>query len=320
MKQYLELLRHVLDNGEEHDDRTGVGTISVFGYQMRMNLNDGFPLLTTKKVFFRGVVEELLWFLRGETNVAQLQAKGVHIWDEWATPEQTARFGRGAGDLGPVYGWLWRNFGGDYHISRSTDPPNGVDQIARLLRDLVKSPNSRRHLVTGWDPRECDNVALPPCHTVWQVKVHPARHSLACQQVPTSDCIETPTARPSISLHLYARSIDSFLGLPFNIASYALLTHLLAFVCGYGVRDLIISFGDLHIYKNHLEQVGQQLSRDPRPLPRLHIMRWDNDSIWNRTDGSGGDVALARLMAIEERDIVLEGYDPHPAIKAEVAV
>lgn len=330
MKQYLDLLQHVLDNGEEHDDRTkqagtSTGTLSVFGYQMRMNLKEGFPLLTTKKVFFRGVVEELLWFLRGSTDVSLLQAKGVHIWDEWATEEQTQKFGRHYGDLGPVYGFLWRHFGGIYipaeyrSVNEGSHGIGGVDQIVRLLRDLVKNPNSRRHLVTGWDPRECDNVALPPCHTVWQVKVHPARHGAVCEQVE-GPCICITPPHPEISLHLYARSIDSFLGLPFNIASYALLTHLLAFVCGYGVRDLIISFGDLHIYKNHLPQVHEQLSREPRPLPRLAIKRWDNDELWHRVDESGERTALARLMALDTQDIELEGYNPHPAIKAEVAV
>jgi thymidylate synthase len=295
MKQYLDLLRHVLKNGEAHDDRTGVGTLSVFGYQFRHDMREGFPLLTTKKLPFRWIAEEMFWFLRGKTFEPELRAKGVDIWEEWATEEQTKRFGRREGDLGPVYGFLWRHFGGQYIAVGAVGNQRpecgfntGVDQIDRLMRDLVASPNSRRHIVSGWDPAQCDNVALPPCHTLWQVKCH-------------SDM--------GISLHLYARSIDSFLGLPFNIASYGLLLTLLAAATNRTPHDLIISFGDLHIYRNHLNQVEEQLSRTPRSLPVLSIRA-----------GKEPTNPLARLMRYEYEDLELMKYDPYPKITAPVAV
>lgn len=295
MKQYLELLRHVLDNGEAHDDRTGVGTLSVFGYQFRHDMRQGFPLLTTKKLPFRWIAEEMFWFIRGKTFEPELRAKGVDIWQEWATEEQTKRFGRREGDLGPVYGFLWRHFGGQYLAVGAVGNQRpecgfntGVDQIERLMSDLTSNPNSRRHIVTGWDPAQCDNVALPPCHTLWQVKCHP---------------------NGEVSLHLYARSIDSFLGLPFNIASYGLLLTLIAAATDRTARDLVISFGDLHIYRNHLEQVEEQLSRTPRDLPRLELRSLDSSSN-----------AMVRLMKIEYEDLELQAYDPYPKIAAPVAV
>lgn len=295
MRQYHDLLKHVLRNGEAHDDRTGVGTLSVFGYQFRHDMREGFPLLTTKKLPFRWIAEEMFWFLRGKTFEPDLRAKGVDIWQEWATEEQTKRFGRREGDLGPVYGFLWRHFGGRYvavgavHNQRPECGFNtGVDQIARLMKDLITSPNSRRHIVSGWDPAQCDNVALPPCHTLWQVKCH---------------------GESEISLHLYARSIDSFLGLPFNIASYGLLLTLIAAAVNRTPRDLIISFGDLHIYRNHLEQVEEQLSRIPRTLPALAL-----------STRSRPIDPLARLMSYEYEDLNLQNYDPYPKIAAPVAV
>lgn len=291
MQNYLDLLSRILSNGEQHDDRTGVGTLSLFGEQIRFDLRDGFPLMTTKKLPLRWIAEELFWFLRGSTNEHELEAVNVDIWKEWATEEQCARFGRQAGDLGPVYSYLWRNFGGEYPC-RQYGRVGGLDQISRLLTDLQKNPNSRRHIVSGWDPNSCDSVALPPCHTLWQVKVHPDRF---------------------ISLHLYARSIDSFLGLPFNIASYALLLTLLATATGYLPKELIISFGDVHIYKNHIPQVREQLTRIPRPLPKLVVNKWDEseDAFWT---------PLQRLLRFQWNHLTLENYDPYPSIRAEVAV
>jgi len=245
MRQYHDLLRHILENGVRHEDRTGTGTISTFGYQTRFDLREGFPIVTTKRVPFRWVAEELFWFLSGDCDERNLEARGVDIWAEWATAEQTARFDREAGDLGPIYGYLWRSFGGDY------PKMNGVDQIARLVREIETNPNSRRLLVTGWNPETCDDVALPPCHTLFQFKVENEK-TLHCQ--------------------LYQRSADAFLGVPFNISSYALLTHLVAHVCGLEVGDFVHTFGDLHIYSNHLEQVEELFSREPMPLPKLEFV------------------------------------------------
>lgn len=216
MKQYHDLLKSILANGTEHHDRTGVGTISHFGYQTRFDLRKGFPIVTTKKIPFRWVAEELFWFLSGDTNEANLQARGVDIWAEWADEEHTRRFQREAGDLGPVYGYLWRSFGGDYPLR------NGVDQIANLIAEIDKNPNSRRLVVTGWDPRQADQVDLPPCHTLFQFKVD--GRVLHCQ--------------------LYQRSADAFLGVPFNISSYALLMHLIAHVCGLEVGQFVYTLGD----------------------------------------------------------------------------
>src|SRR6266850_4285861 len=245
MRQYHELLKSILEKGTEHRDRTGVGTISRFGHQMRFNLREGFPIVTTKKVPFRWIAEELFWFLSGDTNEANLRAKGVDIWAEWADEEHTRRFNREAGDLGPVYGYLWRSFGGDY------PERNGVDQIAKLIDEIERTPNSRRLIVTGWDPRQADNVDLPPCHTLFQFKVEDEQ-ILHCQ--------------------LYQRSADAFLGVPFNISSYALLTHMIAHVCELEVGDFVYTLGDYHIYQNHLAQVQELLSREPFPLPQLKIV------------------------------------------------
>lgn len=286
MRSYLNLLRDVLDNGESHDDRTGVGTLSVFGRQWRHDMRNGFPLLTTKKVPLRWVFEELKWFLSGSTNVADLQANNVTIWDEWATKEQCAKFGRPPGELGPIYGHLWRNFGG-WNIKNDYNVPGlGVDQIAVLLDDLVNSPNSRRLIVTGWNPETCKLVALPPCHTLWQLKVH-------CDS--------------SLSLELRARSIDIYLGLPFNIASYALLLEMLCFVTCRTARELIISFGDLHLYNNHIEQALLQLTRDPYPLAEVRIGVEEKES------------KLETLLSINWQDVVHD-YKSHPKIEAPVAV
>ncbi|MBX3291615.1 MAG: thymidylate synthase [Acidobacteria bacterium] len=281
MRQYHDLLRHILANGVRHEDRTGVGTISTFGYQTRFDLREGFPIVTTKRVPFRWVAEELFWFLSGSTNDADLQARGVDIWEEWATPEQTARFGRDAGDLGPVYGYLWRSFGGDY------PEMNGVDQIARLIREIETNPNSRRLIVTGWNPATCDEVALPPCHTLFHFKVENER-TLHCQ--------------------LYQRSADAFLGVPFNISSYALLTHLVAHVCGLEVGDFIHTFGDLHIYSNHVDQVNELLSREPFELPTLALA--DAEKL----------MGLDGLLNFKFENLKLENYRHHGKIAAPVAV
>ncbi len=280
MRQYHDLLRYILERGSPHADRTGVGTISAFGYQTRFDLADGFPLVTTKRLPFRWIAEELFWFLSGSTDEHALRARGIDIWQEWATPEQTARFGRDAGDLGPVYGYLWRSFGGEYPNK------NGVDQIARLMDELERNPNSRRLIVSGWDPAVCDDVALPPCHTLFQFKTEGRR--LHCQ--------------------LYQRSADAFLGVPFNIASYALLTCLVAHAAGYEPGEFIHSFGDLHIYTNHREQVELQLSREPRPLPTLDLI--DADEL----------KGLDGLLSFKFENLKLSGYLPYEKISAPVAV
>lgn len=281
MKQYHDLLKHILHTGTRHEDRTGVGTISAFGYQTRFDLRAGFPIVTTKRVPFRWVAEELFWFLSGSTDEKDLRERGVDIWEEWATPEQTARFGRGEGDLGPVYGYLWRSFGGEY------PEMNGVDQIARLVREIETNPNSRRLIVTGWNPDTCDEVALPPCHTLFQFKIESGK-TLHCQ--------------------LYQRSADAFLGVPFNISSYALLTHIIAHVCGLEVGDFVHTFGDLHIYSNHLEQVEELLSRDPLPLPELRIV------------GANSFSGLEGLLNFKWENLELAGYKSHGKIAAPVAV
>ena len=277
---YLDLLQQVLEDGTEKGDRTGTGTLSHFGAQLRFDLADGFPLLTTKKVHFKSIVYELLWFLSGSTQVDDLQKNGVRIWNEWATAEQTARFNRPAGDLGPVYGHQWRNYGaskaedGSYHA-------DGVDQIKHVIEQIKTNPNSRRLIVSGWNPSEAEQVALPPCHTLFQFFV--ADNKLSCQ--------------------LYQRSADLFLGVPFNIASYALLTHMVAQVCGLHVGEFIWTGGDCHIYQNHREQVELQLTRSRYALPTL-TLNPDVDDIFD----------------FIYEDISVKGYESHPAIKAQVAV
>lgn len=277
---YLNLLHQVLTEGTEKGDRTGTGTLSHFGAQLRFDLASGFPLLTTKKVHFKSIVYELLWFLSGSTHVDYLQKNGVRIWNEWATVEQTARFNRPEGDLGPVYGHQWRNYGasqlddGSYHN-------DGVDQITQVVEQIKSNPNSRRLIVSGWNPGEAEQVALPPCHTLFQFFV--ADNKLSCQ--------------------LYQRSADLFLGVPFNIASYALLTHMVAQVCGLDVGEFIWTGGDCHIYQNHREQVELQLTRSLYELPTL-TLNPDVDDIF----------------AFNYEDIRVDGYESHPAIKAKVAV
>ncbi|ATQ56306.1 thymidylate synthase [Paracoccus yeei] len=271
MRQYLDSLRLVLDQGSRSTDRTGTGTISHFGMQCRYPLDQGFPLVTTKKLHLKSIVHELLWFLSGDTNIRYLQQNGVSIWDEWADAN---------GDLGPVYGHQWRHF----PTIREADGRvvvGEVDQIAELVDRIRKTPDSRRLIVSAWNPGEVDRMALPPCHTLWQVRVQDGR----------------------LSLQLYQRSADMFLGVPFNIASYALLTHMLAHVTGYEAGDFIHTMGDAHIYLNHLDQVQTQLARQPRPLPRLRIAR-KVDSIFD----------------FRFEDFQFLDYDPLPAIKAPVAV
>lgn len=280
MKQYLDLLDRILTDGKTRADRTGTGTRSVFGHQMRFDLRQGFPALTTKKVHLRSIIIELLWFLSGNTQVDWLQERKVRIWNEWATAEQTAKFGRQEGDLGPVYGHQWRNFGATLQAD-GRYASDGVDQIQNLLDQLVSKPHSRRHLVTGWNPREADQVALPPCHTLFQFYVQDGE--LSCQ--------------------LYQRSADVFLGVPFNIASYALLTCMIARVAGLKPGDFVHTFGDAHLYLDHLDQARLQLTREPRPLPTLVL-----------------DPTVTDLFAYQYEDVRLEGYDPHPHIKARVSV
>ncbi len=292
MRQYLNLLQHVLDHGTKKSDRTGTGTLSVFGYQMRFNLQEGFPLLTTKKLSTRSIFQELLWFLKGDTNVKSLQEVKVTIWDEWATAEQTARFGRKEGDLGPVYGHQWRNFGATMHPD-GTFKKDGVDQIARLIEGIKKNPDSRRHIVTGWNPKEADQVALPPCHTLFQFYV-----------APPGDAGRTPASgKGKLSCQLYQRSGDIFLGVPFNIASYALLTHMIAQVCDLEVGDFVHTLGDAHLYSNHLDQAREQLMREPRGLPTLRL-----------------NPAVKDIFGFTYEDIEVLHYDPHPSIKAPIAI
>lgn len=280
MQQYLNLLNQVLEQGGQKSDRTGTGTVSVFGHQMRFDLNQGFPIVTTKRVHFRSVAIELLWFLRGDTNVQYLQDNKVSIWNEWSTAEQTARFGRPAGELGPVYGHQWRNFGATKNTDGSYNH-DGFDQLAWLINEIKTNPDSRRLIVSGWNPTEANQVALPPCHTLFQFFVQNGK--LSCQ--------------------LYQRSADIFLGVPFNIASYALLTHMVAQVCGLGLGEFIWTGGDCHLYSNHIEQAELQLSREPLPLPKLRL-----------------NPAIDNLFNFSFDDMELIDYQHHAAIKADVAV
>ena len=280
MHAYLELLQAILDRGQDRDDRTGTGTRSLFGYQMRFDLGNGFPLLTTKRVHLRSILHELFWFLRGETHVRYLREHNVTIWDEWATAEQTARFGREEGDLGPIYGHQWRNFGATRRQD-GTYERDGYDQLAWVVNEIRTNPGSRRLIVSGWNPKEADQVALPPCHTLFQFYV----------------------GQGKLSTQLYQRSADVFLGVPFNIASYALLTMMVAQVCDLRPGDFVHTFGDVHLYRNHVEQARLQLSREPRPLPTMHL-----------------DPEVKELQAFRQEHFRLEGYDPHPRIQAEVSV
>ncbi len=274
MRQYLNLVKHILENGELKEDRTGTGTKSVFGYQMRFNLSEGFPMVTTKKLHLKSIIYELLWFLRGDTNIKYLKDNGVNIWNAWADPN---------GDLGPVYGFQWRNWNND-----------GIDQISNLINDLKNNPNSRRHLISAWNPSVLPDTsksfetnvangkaALPPCHAFFQF--HVVNGKLSCQ--------------------LYQRSADVFLGVPFNIASYSLLTMMIAQVCGLNPGDFVHTFGDAHIYSNHFDQMKLQLNRKPRKLPTIKI----NSDIDN-------------IFDFQFKDFILENYDPHPHIKGKVAV
>ena len=264
MKQYLQLLQHVLDNGVERDDRTGTGTYSTFGYQMRFDLSEGFPLLTTKKLHTKSIVHELLWFLRGETNVKSLQEVGVSIWNEWADEE---------GELGPVYGAQWRSW--------QTAGGESVDQLSQLITQIKENPFSRRHIISAWNVGEIDNMALPPCHTMFQFYV--ANEKLSCQ--------------------LYQRSADVFLGVPFNIASYALLLIMVAHVTNLQLGEFVHTFGDVHLYKNHIDQAKLQLQREPLPLPTLNILR-QVDSIFD----------------FKYEDFELKDYQSHAHIAAPIAV
>ena len=264
MRQYLDLLDHLLKNGVEKSDRTGTGTISSFGYQMRFNLQEGFPVLTTKKLHLRSIIHELLWFIQGDTNIKYLKENGVRIWDEWADEN---------GDLGPVYGYQWRHW----------PNPDGTetDQLKKLIDQIKDNPYSRRHIISAWNPSFIDDMALPPCHTMFQFYVSEGK--LSCQ--------------------LYQRSADTFLGVPFNIASYALLTMMVAQVCDLEPGDFVHTFGDVHLYKNHIEQAELQLTREPRPLPTMKI-----------------NPEVKSIFDFRYEDFELVDYDPHPHIKAAVSV
>jgi thymidylate synthase len=264
MKQYHDLLTHIMSHGERREDRTGVGTLSVFGAQARFDLSQGFPLVTTKKTHLRAIIHELLWFLSGDTNIKYLQDNKVTIWDEWADAQ---------GELGPVYGHQWRSW---------PSPQGPIDQIAKVVAQIKAKPYSRRHIVSAWNPAEVDQMALPPCHALFQFYVH-TDGRLDCQ--------------------LYQRSADSFLGVPFNIASYALLTMMVAQVCRLKPGEFIHSFGDLHLYLNHLDQAKLQLSRAPRPLPQMRL-----------------NPAVEDIFKFSFEDFSLENYDPYPAISAPIAV
>jgi len=300
MKQYHDLLKHVMDNGVDREDRTGTGTRSVFGYQFRCDLSEGFPLLTTKKVFTKGIIHELLWFLAGDTNIKYLVDNDVRIWNEWPfqnyleknnlsekypkyTPEwdeqlkifvenikNDTEFAKTWGDLGPVYGYQWRNFNGEH-----------IDQIKKVINNCKNNPNSRRNLVVAYNPAQADSMALPPCHSLFQFYI--ANNKLSCQ--------------------LYQRSVDSFLGLPFNIASYSLLVHMIAQVCDLEVSEFVHTSGDLHIYHNHFDQVAEQLSRTPKTLPKLKL-----------------NPAVKDIFDFKYEDFEIVGYDPDPMIKAPIAV
>lgn len=277
MKQYHDLLRHILEQGSDKWDRTGTGTRSVFGYQMRFNLADGFPVLTTKKIHMKSVIHELLWFIKGDTNIKYLKDNGVRIWDEWADQN---------GDLGPVYGKQWRRWETtDVYAYLDCDPPipqyRVIDQLGDVIAQIKKNPDSRRLIVSAWNPPDIPKMKLPPCHTMFQFYV--VNGKLSCQ--------------------LYQRSGDAFLGVPFNIASYALLTHMVAQVCNLGVGDFVHTLGDAHIYSNHMDQVKLQLSRMRRDLPIMKLNPTVHD-----------------INEFKYEDFELVGYDPHPAIKAQVAV
>ena len=264
MKQYLDLMRHVMETGTQKHDRTGTGTISVFGYQMRFNLQDGFPLVTTKKLHLKSIIHELIWFLQGDTNIKYLKDNGVRIWDEWADAD---------GNLGPVYGYQWRSW--------QTPDGGSIDQIKQIIHQIKNNPDSRRIIVSAWNVADVNQMALPPCHSLFQFYV--ADGKLSCQ--------------------LYQRSADIFLGVPFNIASYALLTMMVAQVCDLQLGDFIHTFGDAHLYNNHLEQTRLQLSRDPRPLPTMKI-----------------NPAVKDIFDFTFEDFTLENYDPHPAISAPISI
>lgn len=322
MKQYHDLLQDILDNGRSKEDRTGTGTTSLFGRQIRFNLQDGFPLVTTKKLFWKGIVHELLWMLKGHTNIQYLVDNGVHIWDEWADDK---------GYLGPVYGKMWRRWP---RVNPDWDEPGTIDQINEAIQTLLHNPESRRIVISGWHPDYLPNTkytpkqnaamgkqALPPCHTLFQfyceeltlqeraaIARYPLDGTFGSTEYIIACMDNEAVPRHRLSCQLYQRSADVFLGVPFNIASYALLTHIIAYICNMQPGDFVHTFGDVHIYNNHVDQVKEQLTREPRPLPQLRI----------RNRKMLGLSAAPEDFEFEDFELV--GYDPHPPIKAEVAV
>ena len=289
MESYKQLLQYVLDNGEDHDDRTGVGTTSVFGTHWAHDMRKGFPLLTLKAVPLRLVFEELMWMLRGSSDAKELKDRNVHIWNEWSTKEQCAKFGREENDLGPVYGVLWRKFPYVYKGEYGPQVVSGVDQISHLLENIKNNPNSRRLMVSAWHPAHVNDVPLPPCHYGFQIKCHERTKEM--------------------SMIVNMRSVDCFLGMPFDIALYAVLLMLLAKITGYTPKKLLFNFGDTHIYNNHIDQVKEMLGRSSKPLPSLSIA--DTDKYLRPLD---------QLLSVHWSMLTLNNYNPHPKIKAPVAV
>lgn len=309
MREYHDLLRHVLETGEPHEDRTGVGTTSVFGHQLRLDMQKGFPLITTRKLPFRWIITELQWMLAGSTDERELSAKGVHTWAPWATAEACARHNRQPGDLGPTYGFLLRHFGSEYYptanmrLLEKMNPGRifGHDQLWELCSNLDTSPNSRRHLLVQWDPISTHELEVPPCHPLLQFRVHAAKQFEATEE---------------LSLHVYARSQDAFIGLPFDIAHFGLLLEMMAWCTCRRARNLILSFGDLHVYRNHTAGIDELLSREPRDLPRLII---EKDMYHAQPPAPGRD-SFINLLQMKVENLRLDGYDPWPKISMALAV
>lgn len=306
MRKYHDLLRHVIESGEPHEDRTGVGTTSVFGHQLKLNMAEGFPLITTRKLPFRWIITELQWMLAGSTDARELESRGVYTWSPWATPAMTAKHHRQPGDLGPTYGFLLRHFGSEYYptanmrLLEKTNPDRifGHDQLWELCSNLDTSPNSRRHLLMQWDPISVHELEVPPCHPLLQFRVHQGGEL------------------EELSLHVYARSQDAFIGLPFDMAHFGLLLEMLAWCTCRKARDLVFSFGDLHVYRNHRAGIDELLSREPRPLPRLVIEK----EMYHAQPAAPGRDSFINLLQMKVEHLKLEDYDPWPKISMAIAI